>query len=139
MNDMNRSGYWGPDDTWAAISWRGAVASAMRGKRGQKFLREMLEALDAMPIKKLVAEDLITLNGETCAIGSVGLARGMDMDGIDPYDSTKVASMFGIAEAMVCEIAYVNDEEGLSLKAETPEDRWSRVRRWVVRNISHET
>jgi hypothetical protein len=43
---------------WSHIRWRGAVASAIRGGRGQAFLREMLAAMDAMPVKRLVANEL---------------------------------------------------------------------------------
>lgn len=37
---MSRSGYTDEDDIWAMIRWRGAVTSAIRGKRGQQALRE---------------------------------------------------------------------------------------------------
>ena len=33
------------DSNWLMIQWRGAVASAIRGQRGQTFLYEMLHAL----------------------------------------------------------------------------------------------
>jgi len=34
-------------NNWDYICWRGAVASALRGKRGQSFLRDLLAAVDA--------------------------------------------------------------------------------------------
>ena len=58
---MSRSGYSDDLETWQLIKWRGQVMSAIRGKRGQKFLRELLAALDAMPKKILITEDLIDL------------------------------------------------------------------------------
>ena len=68
---MSRSGYIDDfDDQWSLICWRGAVKSAIRGKRGQSFLRELRDALDAMPIKKLISDDLVR-DGEVCAIGAV--------------------------------------------------------------------
>ena len=46
---MSRSGYTDDmEDMWQHICWRGAVASAIRGRRGQAFLREMLAAMDAI-------------------------------------------------------------------------------------------
>jgi hypothetical protein len=42
----------------ACIRWQGVVKSAIRGKKGQAFLKELLSALDAMPEKKLIAEEL---------------------------------------------------------------------------------
>jgi hypothetical protein len=37
---MSRSGYSDDLENWSLIRWRGAVASAIRGRRGQAFLRE---------------------------------------------------------------------------------------------------
>lgn len=46
---MSRSGYSDDIDQWDLICWRGAVASAIRGKRGQAFLLEMWKAMTALP------------------------------------------------------------------------------------------
>lgn len=57
---MSRHGYTDScDDNFALIRWRGAAKSAIRGKRGQAFLRELLAALDAMPEKRLIARELV--------------------------------------------------------------------------------
>lgn len=109
---MSRSGYTDDiEDTWRHICWRGAVNSAIRGARGQSFLRELVAALDAMPVKELAAESLVTEDGEFCTLGAVGAARGMDMSAIDPEDWDQVAKAFGVAPAMVREIVYENDEQ----------------------------
>ena len=132
---MSRSGY--SDDIceyqWQHIMYRGAVASAFRGKRGQDFLKEMLVALDALPEKKLVAEELETVDGAVCAIGAVGKARGIDQKAIDPEDAVRVAGTFGVAESMAREIVYVNDDWGPS--KETPEARFIRMRAWIVQHL----
>ena len=130
---MSRSDYSYDFDSWALIRWRGAVASAIRGKRGQALFVEMKDALDAMPIKELIAEDLIR-DGEVCALGCVGLARGLDMTPLDPEDYDAVAAAFGLPEALVREIESVNDNDD-SYSKETPERRWTRVREWVARQI----
>ena len=91
---MTRSGY--NDDCYdnrLLYLWRGTVHRAINGKRGQKFLREMRDALDAMPDKKLIANDLI-LDGEVCAIGSVGVAKGIQMDDLDPEQPEAIAALF---------------------------------------------
>lgn len=130
---MSRSGYSDDmDDNWALIKWRGAVNSAIKGKCGQAFLREMLVALDALPKKKLIAEELES-EGAVCAIGAVGHVRGIDMTKLDPEDREGVAGVFGIASAMAAEIVFENDEAGPW--KETPEARFERVRRWLVSNI----
>lgn len=133
---MSRSGYTDDCDGWALIRWRGAVNSAIRGKRGQAMLREMLEALDAMPVKRLIADDLVR-GGEYCAIGVLGAKRGIKMDDIDPYDQEKIALRFDIAQALAQEIAFVNDEVWMTRHA-TPEARWQEVRDWVATQIKAE-
>lgn len=133
---MSRAGYYDDDsDQWATIRWRGAVASGIRGKRGQAFLREMLTAMDALPEKKLVAHEL-EMDGQVCAIGSVGMARGIDMSQLDPENYSKVADTFGISEALAREIVYENDEGGW--RDDTPEKRFERMRAWVVENLRDE-
>lgn len=129
---MSRSGYSDDlDDNWAMIKWRGQVASAIRGKRGQAFLRELVEALDAMPEKRLIAHDL-EKDGNVCAIGSVGVRRGVDMSNLDPDDPETIAATFGIAHQLVREIEFENDEVGWS---DDPEHRWQRMRNWAVENL----
>lgn len=128
---MSRSGYNDDCDGWELIMWRGAVAKAIKGRRGQAFLREMLMALDAMPEKRLIANELVEA-GEVCAIGSVGAKRGIDMSKIDPQDADSVAKAFGIARALAAEIEFVNDDDYAYNKKETPEQRWERVRKWVA-------
>lgn len=132
---MSRSGYmddWDGDD-WQAALCLGRVARAMKGKRGQAFLKEMLAALDAMPEKQLITNELETTEGAVCAIGSVGKARGVDMTKLDPEDPDGVAAAFGIAPSMAREIVYMNDEGGDY--EETPEARFIRLRSWVARQI----
>jgi hypothetical protein len=112
---MTRSGY------------RGAVTRALRGARGQDFLREMLAALDSLPERKLIMNEL-EKDGQVCAIGAVGRARGLDMTNIDPSAEEVIARIFGIAEAMAREIMWVND---YGPRRVTPESRYNRVREWV--------
>ena len=50
---MSRHGYSDDcDNEWRAIMWSGAVKSAIKGKRGQAFLKELLAALDALEKEK---------------------------------------------------------------------------------------
>ena len=132
---MSRSGYSDDCDGWALIRWRGAVESAMKGRRGQKFLIELAEAMDAMPVKELIAHELVEQGG-FCALGVVGQKRGIALESIDPEDSRTVAEQFGIANAMAQEIVFMNDEA--AWYDETPQQRWSRMRHWVDINIRKE-
>lgn len=130
---MSRSGYSDDfgDNAWDLIRWRGAVASAIRGRKGQAFLKEMLVAFDNLEAKRLIANDLET-KGEVCAIGAVGAARKIDMTNLDPEDRDTVANVFGIAPALAAEIVYENDEASFR---ETPEARYGRMRAWVLSQI----
>lgn len=130
---MNRSGYSEEyDDNWTLIRWRGVVASSIRGKRGQAFLRELVEALDAMPEKRLIAHEL-RQDGEVCALGSVGAKRGIDLESIDPEDHATLSRVFNVAEPLIQEVEYMNDE-GAWYNA-TPEQRWQSMRAWAVEHI----
>ena len=130
---MSRSGYSDDIDNWQMIKWRGMVASAIRGNRGQKFLRDLLQALDEMPVKELIdgkLEDPET--GEVCAIGCLGKKRGVNMKELDPEEPEDVGKVFDISHCLAAEVVYENDEHSYS---ETPEDRWKRMRAWVAGNI----
>lgn len=146
---MSRSGYDYDYDCgceqWSWVMWRGAVESAIRGKRGQLLLMEMLTALDALPVKRLVADELVDVDiasfshwgmyeyDAVCAIGAVGKKRGVDLKKMDSENYSMVADTFNIAEAMVREIEWINDEAGVH--RETPEERFVRVRGWVAMQI----
>lgn len=137
---MSRSGYTDDLDNWPLIQWRGRVASSIRGKRGQAMLRELLAALDAMPDKRLIDEELVNTEGEVCALGALGKARGIDMAQLDSEDYERVAQAFGVAEPLIQEIEYMNDEYNESRYdvTMTPEKRWQKMREWVASLIKPE-
>ena len=136
---MSRSEYSDECSGSESNLWRGAVDSALRGKRGQAFLRETLAALDAMPEKKLTKDSLHEpVSGEFCTLGAVGLARSMDLRKLEYAEPGNVAKAFGISRAMAAEIMFVNDDENDWHHDQTPEHRWNRMRSWVVSHIKTE-
>lgn len=129
---MSRSGYTeDADNDWQLHLWRGQVASAMRGNRGQKLLHDLLEALDAMPDKRLIKNEF--WNGEACALGVLGVRRGVDVVTIDTKDYDGIAATFGVARQVVMEIEFMNDDGGSY--CENPEKRWTRMRAWVFGSL----
>lgn len=148
---MSRSGY--VDDTDDALAlgrWRAQVKSAIRGKRGQAFLRELAAAMDAMPQKALIKNELIDQDGDCCTIGVVCKLRGVPVEGVDYDDPESVGNLVGIAKQMAAEIEYENDECGDRYERvpgmqawkhvdETPEERWQRMRKWVESQIIQST
>jgi hypothetical protein len=139
---MSRSGLVDDmDDVLAYGRWRGMVKSSLKGKRGQKLLRDIADALDAMPVKELIANELES-DGEFCTLGVVGCARGIDMSDIDPEDSEQVSEAFDIADCLAREVVYMNDECGPWGDYKTVEicgpmpNPWSHHRRQVF--VEHE-
>lgn len=140
---MSRSGYSEDYDELfpnAGMLYARNVERATQGKRGQAFLRDLIQALDAMPVKRLIAGDLVH-GGEVCAIGALGVARGIDMSNLNPEDADRVAKRFGIAECLARETVFQNDEHGdfWYHKEESPEERWQRMRDWAAGNLKSET
>lgn len=151
---MSRSGYSDDmDDQWQFIKWRGQVAATIRGKRGQAFLLEMWKAMQSLPERKLIADDL-EREGAVCAIGSVGKARGVDMSIIDPENYEAIAALFGIPQQLAQEIMYLNDEHDRGEWVEAsgppktrwgrhphvfvptkPEIRFERMKKWIENNL----
>lgn len=143
---MSRSGYNDYcDDDLALGRWRAQVASAIRGKRGQAFLRELLAALDAMPEKRLVKQEF-EADGEVCTLGCIARVRGIDMSIFDPEDESvgeEIGPALGIAHQLAREIMWENDEFYLwdSTRGRIrddptePEKRWKYMRDWVARQI----
>lgn len=129
---MSRSGYVEDLDSDIINLYQGRVARAFRGKRGQFFLRELAQQMDAMPNKFLIAGELQNEDGDCCAIGVVCKLRGIDTDRLDYEDPEQVAAAVDIAKCMAAEIAFMNDEWS---PRETPEQRWSRMRKWVQSEI----
>lgn len=133
---MSRSGY--SDDCENLNLYRANVDRAIGGKRGQAFLRDLRAALDALPEpKRLIADELKAATGEVCAMGSVGLMRGLDMQKVDYEEPRAVGALFGITSILAAEIAFVNDEGPFYWRhgTETPEARYERVSRWVNENL----
>lgn len=168
---MSRSGYADDlDDPLALGRWRQAVRRSLNGKRGQAFLKELLAALDAMNDKRLFAGSFASPEGQFCTLGVLGSERGTQMEDLivdDDYcDTDLVADRFGIANAMACEIMWMNDEsfedyefiqveicgpirprfpdygrhiKSVNVKKENAEaKRWQAMRNWVASEIKQD-
>lgn len=130
---MSRHGYTEDDMDWALICWRGQVASAIRGRRGQAMLKSLLAALDAMKHKRLIHGDLITEEGDCCAIGALLRERETPNARNMHEDNEAIAEELDVSECLVREIEYENDE-GVFFPEEE-EARWTRMRKWTEKYI----
>ena len=144
---MSRHGYTDDcDDNWANIRWRGQVASAIRGKRGQTFLKELEVALLALPHKRLCL-GVLSNGDDVCALGAVAVQREIKKGAnsldeamqkikqADPseLDAEDTAAEMGIATQLAQEIMFINDEWGYHGMA--PEQRYNEVLSWVRKQI----
>lgn len=127
---MSRSGY--SDYCEHLELWRSNVERTIGGKKGQAFLLELIQALDAMPEKKLIRGSLVEETGEVCAIGALGVKRGVDMKRLDPDMPDEVGAAFGISSMLAQEVVYENDDRR---ESQTPEERWVRMRAWATENL----
>lgn len=146
---MSRSGYCssGDLDPLEIGRWRAQVASSIRGKRGQSFLKELAAVMDATPEtdRRLIKGNLIDENGDCCTIGVVCKARGLDVSKIDVDDPQEVGDVVGISYQLAAEIEFQNDEcdsfrrvidQGEWVEVDDPYERWNRIRQWVEKNIA---
>ena len=121
---MSRHGLYEMDD-WSVEEilqhgrYRGRVASALRGKRGQAFLRNLIAALEAMPIDKreLAADSFVASDGCMCALSATLNHKGLpqpddiDFDDCDDIDTAidHAAHYLNIAEVLAREVIWEND------------------------------
>jgi len=132
---MSRSGYTDESSERAYWLYRHSVASAIRGKRGQRLLRCLAEAMDAMPRKRLVAGEFVTEDGEACALGSLALYAGVqDADDIDSEDHELLSKIFDVPRCLIREIENENDE--CVIRPPDVMERWNRMRDWVSSKIT---
>ena len=140
---MSRSNY--HDDVcydWSYIRWRGAVRSGVCSKRGQAFLRNLIDHLDAMPVKYLCSGSFKNDSGEICTLTlpllEAGISDPIDLqsllDDVECGDTKKIQRALSISDALIREIMYQNDEGG-PYDGETGEQRWVRMRAWVAEMI----
>ncbi len=142
---MSRSGYSDDCDGYELAMYRGVIASATRGKRGQRFFVDLVGALDALPEKALIASELQTKEGAVCALGALAKHKGLPISEDDTYDHDALGEKFDIARQLAAEVMFENDEARAWVYAdgkghpETPEERWKRVRAWAAAQIKDPT
>ncbi len=166
---MSRSSYsddFGDDFPGEINLFRANVHRSMRSKAGQARLRELRDALLALPVKELhqsiFAEGTIDAP-KVCALGAWALAKAgspdaaramvpVDADDYDTYDGLKA---HGWPRLVVLDAVFENDDERLVYETvegperhqwssfpvqysrpETPAERYQRVLKWVEDRIA---
>lgn len=137
--------------------WEHNTRRNFSGKAGQASLRELRDALLALPEKRLIETQLVDSKGNVCAIGALVVQRRVadgrdraaviaemaeaveveDDWGVDTWEAEQqtiaVAKACGMKTNMAVAVSWENDFGPRS--DETPEDRYTRVLAWVERRI----
>lgn len=144
---MSRSGFhemddWDQDAILAMGRVVGRILSAQRGKRGQRFLRLALRALDKMEDKRLAGGTFgVAQNGCMCLMTSIAtetgrasvLTPGRDLEH-DERLCEDMATAFDVAPVLVRNLVWDNDENAPS----DPAARWRWMRDELERRINKE-
>jgi hypothetical protein len=120
----------------------GALRSAIRGRRGQQLLRDLVAGLDALPEPELAAGSLEDPeSGCVCALGAVRLQRGphavpLSHDLTDPdVDWRDLAEPFNISEALAHAVIAANEFRDKRNDEQSRRRRWQSVRNWAVSKL----
>ena len=129
-------------EPWMEGQAAGAIRSAIRGRRGQRLLRDLIAGLNALPEPELAAgslEDPET--GCVCALGAVRLQRGPEavplrFDPSDPdIDWRELAEPFDISETLAHAVVAQNEYGSRRNDEQSRRRRWLSVRAWAVGNL----
>lgn len=145
---MSRSSYsddYGDDFPGQIGLYRGNVERSIRSKAGQARLRELREALLALPVKELEAEIFAEGTRElprVCALGAWALyksggdveaAHGMVSRHANDFETSEALKDHGWPKLVVMEAIFKNDEGSWTVN--TPAQRYDYIMRWLDRNI----
>lgn len=135
--------------------WQANCARQLLGKKGQTALKELEAALLALPSKRLIADQLVSENGDVCAIGALALHKGATTAQLAEEDDEAmedVGESFGLPRLVAWKVVEYNDVdlESYSIRAPgpnqyghsyhpgyslvvsvTPEERYEYMLNWV--------
>lgn len=107
------------------------VRRSLKGKAGQRELRELEAALVALPEKRLIHGSLVDDDGGVCAIACYAKHKGVSLETIDTGDYD-VGIGAGMPRLVAWKVVALND---LELGGETPENRYIAVLEWVRKQL----
>ena len=134
--------------------WQANCRRSIQGKAGQAALRELEQALLALPEKALISGELFNAEGDVCAIGALARFRGVTETQSDPDDDMEeVGVELGMPRLVAWSVVAQNDHEidGRWVEAQGPtrngygprvyvpvtcEERYERVLAWVQKQIA---
>lgn len=129
--------------------FRANVERSIRSRDGQARLRELRDALLALPVKELQPEifaEGAANSPRVCALGAWALAKcGGDVEqahamvpsDADDYETWDALQSHGWPKLVVLEAVYMNDEAWFGNV--TPAERYKRVLKWVEGSIAKDS
>ena len=137
---MSRINYTDEEDHPGQFAlWQANCLRSIKGKNGQAALRELEQALLALPDKRLIAGDLQDEQGNVCAIGALARHKNHTPKADPEYEMEAVGVELGMPELVAWTVVCLNDreldkhydrEQGRCVLY-TPEERYERVLKTV--------
>lgn len=108
---MSRSGY--SDEPEHLELYRANVRRSFESRKGQARLRELIDDLEAMPVKELHA-DVFAADGRFCALG-VWASKRLPRESVDAfegddYDTWRLLDRYGWPKLVVFDVVFENDD-----------------------------
>lgn len=114
--------------------WKANCERSIRGAAGQAELKQLRDALLALPEKRLISDSLDNEDGEVCAIAAYGKHKGLNLEEFHPEsDSDEVGIAAGMPRLVAWKVVEMNDIEFSHL---TPEQRYTRMLAWVESKLT---
>lgn len=119
-----------------------ALRSSIRGRRGQRLLRDLIDGLEALPEPELDCHELASHGtGCVCAFRAVALHRGESFDDLadaETLEPSELAERYDVSSTLANEIVQLNDEivAGGSHDVIQRRVRWRKVHAWALANLS---
>lgn len=148
MSRFWNDGEYDSDEEFRRGAWDENRRRAFASERGKKALRELRNALAALPERRLLGGQFAEINyedddsitvGDVCAIGALAKYKGMEFthyhgsEDFDGFETAEIARSLGMTYVMGYTIAYRNDE---IYEHETPSERWWLMYGWLTALIN---
>lgn len=136
--------------------WQANCRRSLQGKAGQASLRELEQALLALPKKRLIANRLKDADGEVCALGALAEYKGREIPVSDADDFSEwedfgemedFGVQLGVPRLVAWKVVELNDvvidgryDYSKSPRGEyvpcIPEERYEKVLAWVRKRLA---
>lgn len=127
--DIDEEGDAEEDFPGQAAFYHANTARSLQGKKGQASLRELEQALLALPEKRLVSGEFETPEGEVCAIGALKRFKGVEHVEHDPStDMDLVGEELGMPRLVAWMVVARNDH---SFEDLNDDERYRAMLGWV--------